>query len=695
MPTHRLDPLMNPRSVAYVGASETPGSPGYRMIKTARELEFTATLYPVNPKYETVQGIACYGSLGELPEAPDLAILSVASKRLEAQLEAAIEAGARAAVIFDTCYLPDDPDRKLLKRLRELAADADMPVCGGNGMGIVNRVAGFHSTWGTVTPRVGPSEDATFISHSGSTFGEVGVHNPRVNFNLIVSAGQEIGVTMDEYMDYALEIHDTKLLCLFMETIRKPEAFVAALEKAEKKGVPVVACKVGRTEKAAAFARTHSGALVGNDAAYQAVFDRYGVTRVYSLDELVNTATLMASERKPGPGGLSLVIDSGGERELVVDVADDVGVPFAEISDATVTKLEERLFYALEPVNPLDAWGDGSGNWEQDLTHFLVSLSEDPDTSITAMSGELSFNDGVESEYGKPVANAFRRTDKPVIVLANVATAPFEGMARGLTAMGVPVLHGTLNGLKAIRHAFDYRDWLARPAALPAPECDPEVVERWRARLSEGDALDEAGGYELLRDFGVPTPNFRVAEDEAAALAGAEAIGYPVVLKTAMPGIAHKTDVGGVLLNIADRKALTGSYRDLASRLGPRVLVTPMLEAGSVEMVMGMVEDPGFGPIVMLGAGGVFVEVMKDVRAVLPPFGVDVARRAIESLKVRPLLDGARGRPAADIDALAEALSRFSAMVCALRGSVKEIDVNPLIAGPDGCTAVDALVVRA
>ena len=694
MSTHRLDPLMNPRSVAYVGASETPGSPGYEVIRVARSYDYSGTLYPINPKYETVQGIPCYGSLGDLPAAPDLAILSVSSKRLESQLEAAIEVGARAAVIFDTCYLPDDPDRKLLARLRELARDADMAVCGGNGMGVINGVAGFHSTFADVKSNLSPDGNATYIAHSGSTFTEVGLFNPRVNFNTIVSAGQEIGVTMDEYMDYALEVNETKLLCLFCETVRKPEAFMAALDKAASRGVPVIACKVGRSEKAAAFAQTHSGALVGNDAAYQAVFDHYGVTRVYSLDEMINTVTLFSSERKPGPGGLSLVIDSGGERELVVDVADDVGVRFADINGATATKLEERLFHALEPVNPLDAWGDGSGDWDEDLTHFIVSLADDPDTSISAMSAELSFMDDIKSNYGKSVSDAFDRTDKPVIVLANISTAPYEGMAKDLTAKGIPVLDGTLNALKAIRHAFDRRDRLALPPGLPAPECEPDVVARWRARLSEAPSLDEGAGYDLLRDFGVPAPDYRIADNEAGVLAGAEALGYPVVLKTAMPGISHKSDVGGVVLDIRDAEALAEAYRDLAARLGARALVTPMLEIEGVEMVMGMVVDPNFGPIVMLGAGGVFVEIMKDVRAILPPFGPDVARREIEKLKIRPLLDGARGRPAVDIDALAETLSRFSALVSELRNSVKEIDVNPLIAGPNGCIAVDALVVH-
>jgi acyl-CoA synthetase (NDP forming) len=685
---------MNPRSVAYVGASETPGAPGYELIQVAKSYDYAGTIYPVNPKYETCHGLQCYGSLKDLPATPDLAILSVASKRLEQSMEQAAEIGVKAAVIFDTCYLPDDPDRKLLTRLREIAKEAGIAVCGGNGMGIINGPAGFHSTFVDVKANLNPNATATYIAHSGSTFAEFGLYNPRVDFNMVVSAGQEIGVSMEEYMDYALEVNDTKLLCLFLEMIREPEGFLEVLQKAADRNVPVVVCKVGRSEKAAAFAQTHSGALVGSDAAYQAVFDHYGVTRVYSLDEMVNTVNMLGSDREVGPGGLSLVIDSGGERELVVDVADDVGVEFGDINEGTADKIRERLFHALDAVNPLDAWGDGSGDFEEDVTHFMVSLAEDPSVAISALSAELSGMDGIESDYGKSVADARDQTDKPVIVLANLSTAPYEGMARALTAKGVPFLDGTLNGLKAIKHAFDRRDRLALPAPLPAPEVNPETVARWKARLAEGPSLDEAAGYELLRDFGVPAPDARIAEDEAAAIAAASELGYPVVLKTAMPGIQHKSDVGGVKLNIGDPKALAEAYQDMASRLGPRTMVTPFLKIDGVEMVLGMVSDDTFGPIVMLGAGGVFVEIMKDVCAILPPFGADVARRGIDQLKVRPLLDEARGRPAVDVDALAETLSKFSAMCHALRGSVTEIDVNPLIVGPDGCIAVDALIVH-
>lgn len=694
MSTHRLDPLMKPRSIAYIGASETPGSPGHALIYQVKRYGYDGAIYPVNPKYESIQGVDCFASIGDIPEPVDLAILAISSQRVEQQLEQAIAAGARSAVIFDTCYVPDDPDRTLLKRLRDMARAADMPVCGGNGMGIINAAEGVHSTFDNVLDHHRPGGQAAFITHSGSVFAEFGLHHPRVRFNIVVSAGQEIGATMDEYLDYALGIDGMRAVCLFVETVRKPQAFIAALEKADAMGVAIIACKVGRSEKAAAFAQTHSGALVGNDSAYQAVFDRYGVVRVHSLDEMANTVSLFTADRQVTTGGLSMVIDSGGERELVVDIADDIGVPFAEISDDTKAKIAERLFFALEPANPLDAWGNGGEEWDDEVAHYLTALSEDPDTGLTALSGEFANHHTLEDEYGASLLAAYESSDKPMILLPNIAGADYEGMARALTDRGIPVLDSTVHAMNAIKHAFAYRDRLARPAPLPVPTCDPETVERWRERLATGEDLDEAAGYDLLRDFSVAAPNYRIAEDEASAVAGAETLGYPVVLKTAMPGIAHKSDVGGVKLDIQDSAALADVYRDMSKRLGGRVLVTPMIKSDGVEVVMGMVRDSNFGPIVMLGAGGVFVEIMKDVRVILPPFGVDVAEREIDRLKIRPLLDGARGRPAVDIKALAETLSHFSALVFALGDSIREIDVNPLIVGPEGCVAVDALVVR-
>ncbi len=519
---------MKPRSVAYVGASETHGSPGHSLIHQVRKYGYEGAVYPVNPKYQSVQGVTCYPSIGDLPEAVDLAILAISSQRVEQQLEQAIAAGARSAVIFDTCYVPDDPERTLLKRLREMARKADMPVCGGNGMGIINAAEGFHSTFDNVLDHLRPGGKAAFVTHSGSVFAEFGLHHPRIRFNMVVSAGQEIGATMDEYLDYALGLEDMRAVCLFVEMIRKPQAFIAALEKAQDLGVAVIACKVGRSEKSAAFAQTHSGALVGNDSAYQAVFERYGVTRVHSIDEMANTVSLFTADRQPRAGGLSMVIDSGGERELVVDIADDLGVPFADINEDTKSKIEERLFFALEPANPLDAWGTGGDDWDDEVTHYLCALSEDPDTGLTALSGEFSNHQTLEDEYGASLLAAYEQSDKPMILLPNISGADYEGMARALTEKGIPVLDSTVHALNAIKHAFAHRDRKARPPALPAPTCDPATVERWRERLQKGDDLDEAAGYDLLRDFSVAAPSYCIAEDETSAVAGANALGYPV-----------------------------------------------------------------------------------------------------------------------------------------------------------------------
>jgi succinyl-CoA synthetase beta subunit len=254
------------------------------------------------------------------------------------------------------------------------------------------------------------------------------------------------------------------------------------------------------------------------------------------------------------------------------------------------------------------------------------------------------------------------------------------------------VLEGVRPTLVAVRHAFDYRDERARKPMQPPAPPENALLERWRERLGSADPLDEAEGYALLRDFGVPAPAARIAEEESAALTAARALGYPVALKTAVSGIAHKSDVGGVALHLSDEKTVRAAYADLEQRLGPRVLVTPMAKPG-VEMVFGMVTDAQFGPLVMIGLGGVFIEAIRDVRFAVPPIDADRARRLIDHLQGRRILDGVRGRAPANIDALAEAFARFSVLAAELGPWLSEIDVNPIIAGADGVIAVDALAI--
>lgn len=688
MTSHLLTPLLAPRSIAVVGASRRTGFPGNTIIHEIRRGGFTGALYAVNPKYDEIEGVACYGTINELPEAVDLAVLIVANRHLEALLAAAIEAGARAAVIYSSGTL--EGDSALLDRLRARAREAGMLICGGNGMGFYNFDAGAWLCPYATQNESGPGPIA-MITHSGSAFSSLLNLGARLQYNIAVSSGQEYTTSLADFLDYALDMPTTRVVMLFIETLRDPAAFRAALEKAQARDIPVVTLKVGRTEASAKFAFSHSGAMVGSDHAFQALCDHHGVIRVDDLDELIATVSLLALPNRVGPGGLAALMDSGGAREMLVDLADDLAVPFARIGDPTRAALVSHLDYGLDPVNPCDAWGTMDG-YAETFAGCFEALAGDPDSAIALLFADITDKRWLHNTYGDICRAQVKQGDKPVAIATWASRPRYGDTAERLMAEGVLVLDGVVAALKAVRNALAYRDFRARPEPLPVAPPAADCIERWRQRLARKDVFDEAEGLALLADFGIPTTAVCIVEGRDAALRAAEAMGYPVALKTAMAGIMHKSDVGGVKLGLDDERAVAAAYDDLAGRLGLRVLVSAMAGPG-VEIALGVTIDAQMGPLVMVGAGGVLVELMADVQTALPPLDAAAARRLIDRLALRPLLDGHRGATAASMDALAETLARFSLIAATLGDRIAEIDVNPLIAGPDGCIAVDALVV--
>jgi acetate---CoA ligase (ADP-forming) len=571
-----------------------------------------------------------------------------------------------------------------------------MAVCGGNGMGFFNlehslRVCGYPEPAGLSR---GP---VAVVSHSGSVFSAL-LHNDRgLRFNLVVSAGMELVTTAAAYLDHALELPSTRVVALFLETVREPAAFRAALAKAAARGVPVVALKVGRGEAAGELVAAHSGALAGSDGAYQALFDAYGVARVRSLDELADTCELLAAGRRAFPGGLAAIHDSGGERAHLMDLAEELDVPLARLSEATRARLAAVLEPGLPATNPLDAWGTGN-DADEIFAACIRALLDDPDTGALALALDLTTEPTPDTSWTGLAIRAAAATAKPVAVLGNLASAVDRADAARLRAAGVPVLEGTATGLAALRHLLARRDFLAHPplaasVAEPAGQASPgaEVRARWRERLADPLPLGEVEALAMLADWGVPVVAAEEAASLDAAVAAAGRVGWPVALKTAAPGVHHKSGVGGVRLGLAGPAQLAAAYADLAGRLGPRVVVARMA-AGGVELALGMVRDPQFGPLVMVAAGGVLVEALRDHRFALPPVDARTARAALDRLAVRPLLDGAG---ASVLDAVGGAVVALSGLAVDLGDRLAAVDVNPLLAGPDGCVAVDALVVRA
>lgn len=687
---HLLDPLLRPRSVAVVGASERRDSMGEWCLRNLERGRYGGPVYPVNPGYEKIASRRCYPSLSSLPEVPELVIFAVADTRVEAVLDEAIALGVPAVVLMSTLALDNDREPPLRERARVKIRQSGMLACGANGMGFYNVrdhvwACGFDSRMHE------PPGNVSLISHSGSGMSGLIDSEERMRINLAVSTGNELGVTMDQYLDFALDLPETRAVGLFVETARNPAGFAAALEKAGARGIPVVALKVGRTAMSARLTVSHSGAMAGDDATYDALFERFGVTRVRDMDELATTLILMAELHPVGPGGLVSLHDSGGERQLMVDLAEEAGVPLTELGAESIARLEDILDPTLPAVNPLDAWSRGGESAGATMAQCLAIMMQDPDAAIGAVVHDRAPDGFVYPSYIGYMKKAHAASGKPVALVAARQGTGCDRQVVETTHAGMPVLDGIPAFLRGVRALLDYRDWRARPPMQP-PEADPDLIERWSPRLEGGSSLDEDQSLALLRDFGLPASPCRVVESEAALIEAATAFRYPLALKTAAPGILHKTDRGGVHLGLADETALRSAYLELAARLGPRALLAPMAEAG-LEMLLGARRDPQFGPVVLIGFGGVYAEVLKDVAFALPPFDAACARRKIDTLRLRPLLDGQRGRPPYAIGAFCEMAARFSALVHALRETVEEIDVNPVIVGHERCTAVDALIV--
>ncbi len=687
--------MLEARSVAMVGASIKEGSLGHQMMVELHRGGFDGAIYPVNPGYEEVLGHQCFPSIGDVPEPVDLAILGVANQRIEQALRDAVAAGARSAVTFSSLYESEPPEPglpPLAERVAALARDGDIAMCGGNGMGFLNLEANLRAT-GFATPDHIRSGPVTFVSHSGSAFAALAFNDRGIGFNLLVSSGHELVTDVSEYMEHALGLPSTRVIALLIETIRRPDAFRAALAHAADRDVPVIALKVGRTERSKSMVTAHSGALAGEDGAFEALFDAYGVLRVATLDEMADVMELFSCPRRVTTGsGIASIHDSGGERALLADVAADLDVAFARISDATTARIQDVLDPGLEAANPLDAWGTGI-DADRIFTECFRALHDDPETAALAFVVDMTRQGEPHDEgYVHIAREVFASTTKPFCVLSNLASAVANDEAALLRDQGIPVLEGTASGLVALRHLLGYRDARLRPPVAPPEPVADDIRERWRARLASGGELNELEGFALLADYGISTTVVRGATSVDGAIAAAEEIGWPVALKTAAPGVQHKSDVGGVALGLTHADALRAAYEDVASRLGPHVVMSPMAPPG-VELALGAVRDPQFGPLVLVAAGGVLVEVLHDRRLALPPLDEPRARALIDRLQVRPLLDGVRGAPAADVDALAHAVSRLSVLAADLGDLLEALDVNPVIVSPQGCVAVDALVI--
>ena len=666
--------MLGARSVAIVGASARPDSFGARMIVEARRS--SARMHLVNPRYDRIDDVPCAPSLADLEEPVDLVLMGVPDDRLVEQVQAAADAGARSAVVFGAA-------NGMRVQVAAVASEAGMAMCGAGCMGFVNNAIGLRAL-GYLEPETLSVGGVSLVTHSGSAFSTLLRSRRGFGFRLAVSSGQELVTTTADYVDFALDDPGTRVLALLLETPRDIPRLRKSLVRAHGRGVPAVVLPVGGSPTGRAMVAAHSGALAGGDAAWQAFCDAVGAIRVRDLAEFVDVVELFSAGRRAGHGDrIATVHDSGAERAMIADLAHEVGVEFAPLSARSLSAVGDLLDDGLVATNPLDVWGTGADTRAL-FRACLRIMTEDPAVAVTALAVDLVSEFDGDTAYPDAVLDVAAETDAPIAVVTSVPAAVDRDAAARLRDNGIPVLEGFRSGLVALGH-------LARwPPNLESagPSVDVDRRRWWQTRLQD---WNPALAFDLLADYGIPVARATEAHAIDDAVAAADSVGYPVVLKTT--AAQHKSDVGGVRLDLADASAVRAGYADIAQRLGPSVTVQPMVPVG-VEVSVGVVRDAAFGPLVVVAAGGTLVELLADRVLACPPVSHGGALRLLAGLRIRPLLDGWRGAPASDVGALAEVVVGFSQLAVELVDSLEAVEANPVIVSAAGAIAVDALVIQ-
>jgi acyl-CoA synthetase (NDP forming) len=679
--------LLAPKSVAVVGASPREDAIGFRVIRNLRRLGYPGSIFPINPRYTDVSGLPCYPALSALPEPVDAAFIAVPNIHGPALVEEAGRAGIRALVVNASGYADGGPEGCDLQRRLEAAARAHgIAVAGPNNMGYVN-VPGRTAMWTSARlPEFRPGP-AAIISQSGSIAIALSQDERSLGIAYVISAGNEAVVTAADYIAEVVKDDTVRVVLVFLEAIRDPARFIDAAREARERGKPVIALKVGRSEGGRAAVAAHTGALSGEDAVYDAFFERHGIVRVRDLDEMVEAATLFAAYPCP-PASRDVVVVtlSGGEAALAADLGAELDLRFPGLSPPTLARLGPAFPPFATPRNPVDAWGLG---WDRDrFRQILDALVDDPGLPTIAFGVDATAAGGGDTPMATEVAGMCVELSKATgtrFVFFNNATGngPNPAIRALLEAGGIPYLAGMRTALAVLAHWATYGEGRQRPAA---PAIDRVEADRWRAAIRHVAALDEVARFRLLRDAGIPmieTVAVRSAED---AVAAAARVGYPVALKAAGTHVLHKTERGLVRLGLDNAAAVTRAFLELASRAGHdrmAFVIQPMAGAG-VDILVGIRNDPDFGPLTVVGLGGIYVELLRDAAIRVGPVSAETAAAMLRETRAGTLLDGFRGAGPFDFDAAARAIAALSAFGAATHGLLATVEINPLIVLPRG-----------
>jgi len=691
-----LTPLFRPRSVAIVGASDDVVRISGRPLRYLRESGFAGALLPVNPKRDKVQGLPAFPSITALPEAPDVALLAIPASHIPGAVAECAAHGVKSAVIFSSGFAETGAEgRRMQDEIRDTARAAGMRILGPNCLGVFNSEIGFYGTFASALDLGLPEAGGVAIaSQSGAYSAHIAylAQQRGLGVRYCVSTGNEADIEVGETLLWLARDPSVRVIMAYAEGLRESAAFIEALRTAHERRVPIVFMKVGRSEAGAAAIDSHTAALAGSDAVYDGLFRQYGVHRALTTDEQIDVAYACARGLYPRGRRLGIVTVSGGVGIQACDAAQRSGLEVPAMPETAQRELKALLPYAAVG-NPVDVTAQALVDMTVLTRSLDTMLAECDYDALLGVFLTVPASRPFAAPLREAIAAGAREHRDRLIVMCMVAD---PDIVRSYEAMGFLVFEDSYRAVAAIAALADLQACFERGIAPPGT--------RTHAGATIGpEPLSEHDAKRVVEQAGIPCLPERLAHSAEDAERAAQGLGYPVALKIVSPDILHKTEIGGVLLDVADAAAVRAGYETLHRRAREAmpnarldgVLVAPMAPRGGVETILGARRDPTFGPVVMFGLGGIFVELLRDVAVRLAPVDLAEAHRMIREVKGHDLLGGVRGGPPCDVQALARALVQLSELAAAHADDVESIEVNPFLVLPGraGAVALDAAIV--
>lgn len=697
-----LDSLLYPSSVAVVGASESETKFGGRVLSYLVRFGFKGQIYPINSRHREILGLTCYPDIESLPEAPDVVVVAVPNRYIYDVLVQCCNRRVKNAVILSSGFAETgQAGRTRQEEIKYLASQVGMRIVGPNCLGIISSPHRMPlSATSTLQRGILLEGSIGFVSQSGAMAGSFlnRAQDRHVGLRYMISTGNEADLEIAEFIDYMVDDPGTAVIAAFIEGVRNPERFLQVADKALAAGKPIVALKVGRSERGASAARSHTGALTGTDGIYQGLFQQKGIVRVDTFEALLETAMLFSRAKLPGGDRIAVISSSGGAAGLVADHAAELGLNLVELTAETAAKVAGIL--GLERVqNPVD-FGSMQSEDIGVVPRILEAYQQAP--NVDAILGVMT-----TMPWLMPTAEAFvhhaRNSCKPIVVLS-MAGSLADDAIRVMEAEQIPVFLSSLDCLKAMRGWLWRADFLrdANARSNSPVIASPPHLDTIRAALAQAPAITEPEAKSILAAYGIPITHEEVARTAVEAAQAAVRIGFPVAVKIVSPDIPHKTEARGILLNLMDEKAVARAFDEVianAYAFCPKaeiqgVLVQEMVPR-ALETIVGVSTDEDFGPSVTFGLGGVFAELLRDVSVRLVPLDCWDAHMMIQEIKAYQVLGGVRGQARRDLFAVEDVLLKLSTLASDLHDCIDEIDLNPLmvLAQGEGVKVADALVV--